>query len=131
MWPWLANFIGAKDVIGTTLSGVGNLAKDVKTIITGKVDPGTLLEVEKKLTELDNALAQWQSSVVTAEAQGNWLQRSWRPLTMLIFLLLVILNQYGLMKVPLSDQIWELFKVGLGGYIGGRSLEKIVSTIKK
>jgi|SRR3972149_3803817 len=131
MWAWLSNLIGAKDVVKETLSGVGGLAKDIKTIVTGKVDPETLLKLEQKFAELDNAIAQHQATVVSAEATGNWLQRSWRPLTMLTFLVLVILNQYGLMVIPLSEEIWGLFKVGLGGYIGGRSLEKIASVIKK
>lgn len=131
MWAWLSNLIGAKDVVKETFSGVGNLAKDIKTIITGKVDPETLLELEKKFAELDNAIAQHQATVISSEAQGSWLQRNWRPITMLTFLILTILNQFNLLTIPLSDEIWNLFKIGLGGYIGGRSLEKVVSTLKK
>ena len=130
MWAWLSNLIGAKDVVKETLSGVGDLAKDIKTIVTGKVDPETLLELEKKFAELDNAIAQHQATVISAEAQGSWLQRNWRPITMLTFLVLTILNQFNLLAIPLSDEIWSLFKVGISGYIGGRSLEKIVKCVK-
>jgi hypothetical protein len=131
MWAWVAKLFGSGDTIKKTLNGVGDLAKDIKTIVTGKVDTETLLELEKKFAELDNAIAQHQATVVSAEAQGSWLQRNWRPITMLVFLVLVILNQFKLLTIPLSEEIWGLFKVGLGGYIGGRSLEKVVSTLKK
>jgi hypothetical protein len=131
MIAWIKGLFSSGDTIKKTLNGVGDLAKDIKTIVTGKVDTETLLELEKKFAELDNAIAQHQATVVSAEAQGSWLQRNWRPITMLIFLLLVILNQFKLLTIPLSDEIWGLFKIGLGGYIGGRSLEKVVSTLKK
>ena len=131
MWAWLSNLIGAKDVVKETLSGVGDLAKDIKTIVTGKVDTETLLELEKKFAELDNAIAQHQATVVSAEAQGSWLQRNWRPITALVFLVLIVLNQFNFLIIPLSEEIWNLFKIMLGGYVGGRSLEKVVSTLKK
>ena len=130
MWTWLANLIGAKDVVKETLGGIGNLVKDIKTIATGKIDPEKAAEILTKAAQLEAAINQYQANVVTAEASGNWLQRSWRPLTMMLFLVLVILNQFGLLRIPLSDEVWELFKIGLGGYIGGRSLEKIAQVIK-
>lgn len=130
MISWIKGLFSSGDAVQKTLKGVGGLAKDIKTVITGKVDPGTLLQLEQKFTELDNVLAEHQASVVAAEAQGSWLQRNWRPLTMLTFLVLTVLNQFNLLVVPLSEEIWDLFKVGLGGYIGGRSLEKVVKTMK-
>lgn len=132
-WTWLTKFFGsnAGEAVKKSLHGVGDLAKDIKTIVTGKVDPETLITLEEKFAKLDSMIAEHQSTVVSSEAQGNWLQRSWRPITMLTFLVLVIFNQFGLLIIPLAEDIWDLFKVGLGGYIGGRSLEKVVATIKK
>jgi hypothetical protein len=130
MWAWLSNLIGAKDVVKETLSGVGNLAKDIKTIATGKLDPEKLNELLLKVGELESKIASAQSSIIVTEAQGNFLQRSWRPISMLTFLVLIIFNQFGMLVVPLSSEIWGLFKIGLGGYIGSRGVEKIVKTLK-
>lgn len=131
VWGWVAKLFNSGDAVKKTLEGVGDLAKDIRTVVTGKIDTETMLQLEIQFAKLDNALAQFQASVVSTEAKGNWLQRSWRPITMLTFLILTILNQFDLLTIKLSDEIWGLFKVGLGGYIGGRSLEKVVGTLKK
>ena len=63
-----------------------------------------------------------QAGLVAAEAGGaSWLQRNWRPITMLSFLGLVIADAFG----RLADQAWLLLQIGLGGYVVGRSVEKI------
>lgn len=71
-----------------------------------------------------------QKQVIVAEAQGqSWLQRSWRPITMLVFLALVVADSFGWLANPLADQAWTLLQIGLGGYVAGRSLEKITPKI--
>jgi hypothetical protein len=83
------------------------------------------LEHEKKLIEA-------QSKVINAEAQGHsWLQRNWRPLTMLFFLYLLGSYWHGyapeyLVENPqLVDQLFNLLQIGIGGYIASRGLEKV------
>ena len=67
-----------------------------------------------------------QAGLVAAEADGaSWLQRNWRPITMLSFLGLVIADSFGLLAFRLADQAWLLLQIGLGGYVVGRSVEKI------
>ena len=67
-----------------------------------------------------------QAGLVAAEAGGaSWLQRNWRPVTMLSFLGLVVADAFGLMAFRLADQAWLLLQIGLGGYVVGRSVEKI------
>ena len=67
-----------------------------------------------------------QAGLVAAEAGGaSWLQRNWRPITMLSFLGLVIADAFGLLAFRLADQAWLLLQIGLGGYVVGRSVEKI------
>ena len=71
-----------------------------------------------------------KASVIQAEAQGqSWLQRSWRPITMLTFLVLVVCDAFGLLAFRLSDQAWLLLQIGLGGYVVGRSVEKIAPKV--
>lgn len=78
--------------------------------------------------------------VVMAEIQSeHWLTRSWRPLLMLVLMGFLVLA--GLV-LPLAELVagrrlpfeprwqllpagfWEFLSIGMGGYIGGRSLEK-------
>lgn len=82
-----------------------------------------VLDYEKQL--LDS-----QKSIIVAEAQGgSWLQRSWRPITMLTFLVLVVCDSFGWLATPLAAEAWTLLQIGLGGYVAGRSLEKIAPKI--
>lgn len=81
-----------------------------------------------------------QSNIVIAEAKGeDRLQRDWRPITMIGFLVLLFLYWFGIEPHNVTqatiDQVFGLLKIGMGGYIVGRSGEKIaasvVQTLKK
>jgi len=77
---------------------------------------------------------------LVTEARGNWLQRSWRPILMLAFGFIVVyayffepaflLNEgeHGIANT-LNPNFWGLLKLGVGGYIIGRSTEKVASTV--
>ena len=83
-----------------------------------------------KMKELDTAAA-----VIVAEAQGgSWLQRSWRPITMLTFTSLIVAKWLGFtaegITPELEIQLLEIIKVGLGGYVIGRSVEKAAKSWK-
>lgn len=88
-----------------------------------EIELATLIEVlgyEKQLMES-------QKDIIVAEAQGgSWLQKSWRPITMLTFLGLVVMDSFGWLANPLASEAWVLLQIGLGGYVAGRSLEKVV-----
>ncbi len=94
-------------------------------------------ELAAKLIELETKLVEAQGEVIKAEAQGSsWLQRNWRPITMLIFVYIVANNYilaptFGITTLPIPDDLWDLLKIGLGGYIVGRSAEKIATNLKK
>ncbi|MEC8127436.1 MAG: 3TM-type holin [Pseudomonadota bacterium] len=76
--------------------------------------------------ELERERLAAQAGLVAAEAGGaSWLQRNWRPITMLSFLGLVVADAFGLLAFRLADQAWLLLQIGLGGYVVGRSVEKI------
>jgi len=83
-------------------------------------------EFQAKLLDYETKLMESKASIITAEAAGqSWLQRSWRPITMLTFLALVVMDSFGWLANPLADEAWLLLQIGLGGYVGGRSMEKI------
>ena len=82
----------------------------------------------------DTALAEARSSIIIAEAQSqSWLARNWRPITMLMFGGLILAIATGLTDVDdlaaVPEQLWRLLQIGIGGYIVGRSAEKIVPQV--
>lgn len=95
-----------------------------KSVIDSKMQAiGTTLDYETKLMEA-------QSTAIKAEAEGNsWIQRSWRPITMLTFLALVVCDSFGWLPNRLAPEAWTLLQVGLGGYVAGRSLEKVAPAV--
>lgn len=97
-------------------------------------DPEAALKLRKIEADLEATLIEGRAQVVTAEAQGDsCLQRSWRPLTMLFFVLLIGLHWLGLTSDTLTEGevtlVLEIVKVGLGGYVVGRSAEKITRSV--
>jgi hypothetical protein len=77
-----------------------------------------------------------QSEIIKTEAKGNFLQRSWRPILMLAFGFIVVYSKFiapafGLPNTVLEGEFWGLLNLGIGGYVIGRSAEKIVQTVKK
>lgn len=100
----------------------------------------TKLETEfgAKALDYEKAVLQARSSAIVTEAKSEGkLTRNWRPITMLNFLL--ILNWFIIGKAfgwPLPDaefvnQVFALLKLGIGGYVIGRSAEKIVPSVMK
>jgi len=87
-------------------------------------------QLTSKMLDYEARLVEAQTKVISAEAQGeSWLQRCWRPITMLTFLGLVVLDTLGLTAFRLSQEAWTLLQIGLGGYVVGRSAEKIVPKV--
>lgn len=67
--------------------------------------------------------------VKTEAASTNWLTAGWRPVTMLTFVGLIVARMFGLTSEYVTEAeymlLWELIKLGLGGYVIGRSVEKV------
>lgn len=114
---------------------------DVVNAISGVINGVTLPAREKKelqaeivrlVYEREREMIEAQAGVVRVEAAGNWLQRSWRPLVMLVFAVIILIGTFtSLPMLADSSRFWDLLEIGLGGYVVGRSGEKMVSTIFK
>jgi hypothetical protein len=88
-------------------------------------------EMHSKVIDYETQLLASQSSIIIAEASGqSWMQRSWRPITMLTFLGLVVCDSFGWLASPLAAEAWVLLQIGLGGYVTGRSIEKVAVKLK-
>ena len=84
----------------------------------------------------DSAELEAATSVILAEANGeSWLQRNWRPLLMLWFAGLVGAHWLGITPENLSEAVvinlLDIVQVGVGGYVLGRSGEKMVKAYKQ
>ncbi len=83
-------------------------------------------ELLTKVLDYETQLLESKTKIITAEATGqSWIQRNWRPITMLTFLVLVVLDSFGLLANPWAPEAWTLLQIGLGSYVVGRSAEKI------
>ncbi len=94
-------------------------------------------DVEIKMIEYSTTLAEQRAKIILAEAQGSWLQRNWRPMLMIIAMV-IIANNYILFPylsmltdkvtvLELPGGLWTLLTTGVGGYVVGRSVEKGVA----
>jgi len=102
-------------------------------------------EIEQQTLGYFSRTAELGAGVVMAETRSeHWLSRSWRPLLMLVligFLLLVgfvlpvadLVAGHRVAFEPrwqsLPEGFWQFLTVGAGGYIGGRSLEKVAGAV--
>ncbi len=81
-------------------------------------------------------LVEQKANIIIAEAKGeSWLQRNWRPILMLWFAVLVGCHWLGLTAEGLSDNVvvklLSIIQLGIGGYIIGRTGEKMLKTFKE
>jgi hypothetical protein len=97
--------------------------------------------------ELQGQTVEAQAAVIKAEAQGaSTIQRTWRPILMLLFGFIVAWNyvivdlvMWGFRifspetppppRLEIPGGMWALLTTGVGGYVVGRSGEKIARTM--
>lgn len=75
-----------------------------------------------------------RAEIIAAEAKSeSWLAQSWRPITMLVFTALIVTRWLGWSAPGIGEaevlQLWRIVELGLGGYVIGRTAEKIAPTI--
>lgn len=76
------------------------------------------------------------SSIITSESKSeHWLAATWRPMTMMVFLGMVVSWWFGYTPPNVTEamvlELFGLLKLGIGGYIVGRSAEKAVKVWKE
>jgi hypothetical protein len=107
---------------------VGNLFPDPEQ--KAKAEAEMLRQLMEHQAQIENAAA----SIIKAEAESaHWLAANWRPITMLTFLGLIVARWFGWAAPSLSEaeyiKLWSIVEFGLGGYVVGRSVEKIAPGI--
>tara|TARA_R110000787_G_scaffold63679_11_gene144186 strand:- start:289553 stop:289948 length:396 start_codon:yes stop_codon:yes gene_type:complete len=115
---------GLFDIVDQSVEDKDQAAR-IKALLQQKVLDGQMKEIE--------AAAQ----IIVAEANGeSWLQRNWRPVTMLTFVTIIANNYivvplFGTPSAEVPPDMWDLIKIGLGGYVVGRSVEKGIKVWKQ
>ena len=137
-------FWAAIPIIGKVIDGVIGL---VDQVVEDKDEANkikaTLTEVFNKsdMTKFSEQI-QAQAKVIVAEAQSkSWLTRMWRPILMLSFTAIIVNNYIlapylGLLFdvsviLEIPEQMWGLLKLGVSGYVVGRTVEKGIELWKK
>ena len=99
-------------------------------------------ELRLAMMEHEETAQQVARDVVVAEAKSeHWITSAWRPIVMLMFAVMIgnnfIIAPYldaffgTSVMFDMPDQAWSLLSVGLGGYVVGRSGEKIARELRK
>ena len=129
-----------KDPLSAILDAAGKIIGDFVESPDKKVEAQLQLaqlaqQATLKLAEIDAEWAKTQSEVITAEVKSeSWMARNWRPILMLAFTYIIVhtyvfVPLFSMKAVAIPDQMWELLKLGIGGYVIGRSAEKTLPDV--
>lgn len=126
-------------LIGNAIGGImqgldGLFTSDEERLQAKNVIMGVQAQVMGQVLDYEKAALQAQSDIIKAEATGqSWLQRNWRPLTMVVFVGIIVAKWFGFTDNSISEELemklMSIIQLGIGGYIVGRSGEKIVKSI--
>ena len=132
---WLTDIFAGK-----IIEDAGKLIDNVSTSSEEKASKKN--ELSKIVFDALGRLGDAQKSVLITELQGSKIQRLWRPVVMIAFASIVVFR-YGLYPIAMAfnpelpilpellPAFWSLLKIGLGGYVVGRSVEKVAETVTK
>lgn len=108
-------------------------ALDVGKTLIDKFWPDAGEEERAKLQTFLTVFTAQADIVKTEAASSHWLAANWRPLLMLVFGGLIVARWFGWAAPNLSEaeylKLWSIVEFGLGGYVVGRSVEKIAPSV--
>ena len=100
-------------------------------------------QIKFKMMTNEHELNKTATDIVLAEAGSkHWLTSTWRPALMWLFIIIIGMNY---LVIPIAnwfaatpieylmfpEQFWTLLQIGLGGYVVGRSGEKIAKEFRQ
>lgn len=126
--------------MGALIPLLGSIATQVaNSLFPSEEDKNKRKELEQAIQSQvlanSSAIDKAARDIIVAEAQSeSWLARSWRPIVMLGFFGLLALYWVGLVPadhIPegILDELFTLLQIGLGGYVVGRSAEKVADKV--
>jgi hypothetical protein len=92
----------------------------------GRIEAELSIALMQRAQEIETAAA---DIVKTEAASEHWLTATWRPVVMLVLTSLIVARWLGYSAPGISEaealKLWSIVEIGLGGYVIGRSAEKI------
>jgi len=122
-------------ILGAVAPLVKTLFKTIDKTIENKADAERIKQsIQQQLLSGQLKELEAQAAIIVAESKGGILQRNWRPMLMITFAGLIVAHWFGYTApdIPESVQnsLLNIVLVGMGGYIVGRSGEKIMDKYK-
>lgn len=105
-------------------------------------------KLKSELYKQEAEISKLQHDLIKGEQNSdNWITRNWRPLFMALCGGIIGIHWFMYDVLPyvrtifdfnfwipqdpgLDPELWTTIRIGIGGYIGGRTAEKIVKIIK-
>ena len=117
---------GLLSVVGSVFNGIFGFKKEQSEVVKQAI--GVLSDLSKS----DDARATAAAAVIAAEANSDsWITRSWRPLTVIGFVLILFSFFFG--HVPqnvtpdMMNRIFDIVEYSILGYGGVRSVDRWVT----
>lgn len=108
-------------------------ALDIGGKLLDKFWPDASEAERQKLQSFLTVFAAQAQIIQTEAASTHWLAANWRPLTMLTFVGLIVARWFGWVAPNLNEaeylRLWDIVNLGMGGYVIGRSVEKVAPII--
>ena len=142
---WFKNIIegGINKVIDSASKGLDSLfTSDEERLKAQALLEQIRTQLTSKLIDSFTEALKVKRDIIIAEIKGeSWVQRNWRPVTMLLFAY-IIANEYviapyvevllnvDLKPKPLDPRMWDLLTLGMGGYVSALGVKKVVEATK-
>lgn len=125
-------------------AGLGSAIDDILGRFFTDKDKAAEAAQELRLALLNHERTAYEvarDTIVSEAKSEHWITSAWRPITMLTFTAIVANNYILAPYIDLlfnvdttlepPEQLWELIKIGVGGYIVSRGAEKVAREVKQ
>jgi hypothetical protein len=125
-------------LIGSIFKPAADLIDNIHTSEEERLEKkGDLLAIQAEVMsaalDFETKQLALRAEIVSAEAKSeHWVTATWRPIVMLSFSASVMAYWFGLtpeLPAEAVDAMFTLVQIGVGGYVVGRSVEKVVPPI--
>ncbi len=125
-------------IVGTIVDKVADIIdqtvedKDLANKIKSQIQ---LTILTKEYDQIAKELEAKRDIIVSEAKSESWITRNWRPITMLTFVGLITADWLGFTAPNLTPELkmklFDIIQIGLGGYVVGRTVEKVAPNIKE
>ena len=118
-------------MIGALITAIGGIASKVLPEVIEDKDQRNQIEakLQQQLWKHQADIQSAASEIVKAEVSGSGLKSWWRPIAMLTFLGMLLSWWFGFTPEratpELMMKLFDLLQIGMGGYVAGRTVEKV------